>query len=58
MSFYNSYNIILAFLALISSVGGFEKFNDNVLFGINWAGPLSLREGQITEVLCLCEFGI
>lgn len=53
MSFFH---IILALLALIVAVYSFEQFNDNVLFGITWAGPVSLREGQVTEVLCLNEF--
>ncbi|KAK3728402.1 hypothetical protein QZH41_017636 [Actinostola sp. cb2023] len=42
--------IVLAILAsLLLYVVSFEQFNDNVLFGITWAGPLSLREGQVTE---------
>lgn len=43
-------HISLALLALISLVDSFEQFNDNVLYGITWAGPLRLREGQLTEV--------
>lgn len=42
--------IILSLSALILLVDSVEQFNDNVLFGITWAGPLSLREGQRTEV--------
>jgi hypothetical protein len=36
--------------SFILNVVSFEQFNDNILFGVSWSGPLSLREGQVTPV--------
>ena len=40
----------LTLLSLVLGVASFEPFNDKVRFDINWAGPVTLREGQVTQV--------
>ena len=52
----------LLFILITSTVcvTCFEPFDDKIRFDVNWAGPVSLREGQLTMVRasylrrCLC----
>ncbi|XP_031552840.1 endoplasmic reticulum lectin 1-like isoform X2 [Actinia tenebrosa] len=47
---FTNFYVIWALLAsFVLTVVSFDNFNDNILFGVTWAGPLTLREGQVTQ---------